>query len=168
MFLSTSSSFWGLLSILVFSSSKFCSLSNAYWGEREKIAEAKWRVGGGDREGGEEVKRQKKMKPKWKKDVYNLRRAAKFMRHSTYIPTCTHGHTSLIIETRSQVVYRWVFLSLFTWYLMEQLFGLLADALLAPVPWRFWAGIVCIWCRPRGSCGAAADLVCPPVRTINN
>ena len=75
-----------------------------------------------------------KMKHKRKKDVYNLRRAVKFMRHSAHIPTCTHGHTSLIIETRSHVVYRWVFLSLFTWHLMEQLFSVLEDALLAPVP----------------------------------
>ena len=91
----------------------------------------RWR---GDRDGGGEVKRQKKMKHKRKKDVYSLRRAAKFMRHSAHIPTCTHGHASLIIETRSHVVYRWVFLSLFTWHLMEQLFSVLADALLAPVP----------------------------------
>lgn len=149
MFLSTSSSFSGLLFILFFfSSSKFCPQSNAYWGERKKIAEAEWRVGRSDRDGEGEVKRQKKMKHKWKKDVYNLRSEAKFMRHSAHIPTCTHEHTSLIIETRSHVVYRWVFLSLFTLHLMEQLFGLLADDLLAPVPWSFWAGIVLTWCRP--------------------
>ena len=99
-------------------------------GKNSRSRVESWRAG--PRWGrGEETE---KMKPKWKKDVYNLRKAAKFMRHSAHIPTCTHGHTSLIIETRSQVVYRWVFLSLFTWYLMEQLFGLLADALLAPVP----------------------------------
>ena len=83
-----------------FSSSKFCSLSNAYWGEWEKIAEAEWRVGEGT-EKGEERWRDRK------NEAQEEERCVQFEKSSQIYETfCTHTnlHTwTHFFDNRNQV-----------------------------------------------------------------